>query len=212
MPFTLPPLPYARDALAPHMSAETLDFHHGKHHKAYVEKTNALVGEAGLGGKSLVEVIRAARPGSLCNNASQLWNHSFFWQCLSPNASSPSGQLAELIERGFGTTDALLKAFAKEAVAHFGSGWAWLMLDDGALKIRTLHDGDTPVAHSGMVPLFTLDVWEHAYYIDCRNDRAAYVEAVLANLVNWTFVAVNLDGDGIFRGDQRGATGLAPGA
>lgn len=202
MPFILPPLPYDREALAPHMSAETLDFHHGKHHQAYVDKTNELVGEAGLGGQSLVDVIRAAKPGPLRSDASQLWNHSFFWQCLSPDAPPPSGRLAALIDSGFGSADALIKAFAKEAVAHFGSGWAWLVLENGALKILTLHDGDTPVAHDGMVPLFTLDVWEHAYYIDYRNARPHFVEAVLGNLVNWTFVAMNLDGDGVSRGNQ----------
>ena len=203
MPFVLPPLAFDRDALAPHMSAETLDFHHGKHHKAYVDKTNELVGEdSALAGKSLVEVIRAAKPGPLHNNAGQLWNHSFFWQCLTPGGSAPSAQLAQLIDSGFGSTDALLKAFAKEAAAHFGSGWAWLVLENGALKIVTLHDGDTPVAHQGMAPLFTLDVWEHAYYIDYRNDRLGFIEAVLNNLVNWNVVALNLDGNGVSRADQ----------
>ena len=207
MPFTLPPLPYARDALAPHMSAETLDFHHGKHHQAYVDQTNELAGKAGLGGRSLVDVIRSAKPGPLRNNAAQLWNHSFFWQGLSPDAPLPSGELASgelatLIERGFGSTDALLTAFAKAATTHFGSGWAWLVLDKGALAITTLHDGDSPVLHDGMVPLFGLDVWEHAYYLDYRNARPGFVEAVLGNLVNWPFVAMNLDGGGISRADQ----------
>ena len=202
MPFMLPPLPYESTALAPHMSTETLDFHHGKHHKAYVDKTNELVDEAGLGGKLLVDVIRAAKPGPLRNNASQVWNHSFFWQCLSADSPAPSGHLAALIASGFGSTDALLKAFAKEAIAHFGSGWAWLVLENGALRIISLHDGDTPVLHAGMVPLFTLDVWEHAYYIDYRNARPGYVEAVLDHLVNWAFVATNLDGDGVLRADQ----------
>jgi len=202
MAFTLPPLPFSRDALAPHMSAETLDYHHGKHHQAYVDKTNELVGPAGLAAKSLVELIRAAKPGPLHNNASQLWNHSFFWLGLSPDAPPPSGQLATLIDSGFGSVDGLIKALAKEAVAHFGSGWVWLVLDKGALRIVPLHDGDTPAAHDGMVPLFTIDVWEHAYYIDYRNARPKFVEAVLGSLINWTFVATNLDGKGLSRADQ----------
>ena len=203
MSFILPPLPFDREALAPHMSAETLDFHHGKHHKAYVDVTNELVNAAGLQGKSLVEVIRAAKPGPLHNNAAQLWNHSFFWQCLSPAGAPPTGRLAQLIESGFGSTEVLLSTFGEEAEKHFGSGWAWLILEDGALKITTLHDGDTPAAHEGMVPLFTLDVWEHAYYIDYRNARPHYVEAVLNNLVNWDFIALNLDEGGIERADQK---------
>ena len=203
MPFALPPLPFARDALAPHMSAETLDFHYGKHHQAYVDKTNALAAEAGLEGHALVDMIRAAPPGPLRDNAAQVWNHSFFWLGLAPEPSSPSVRLATLIEQGFGTTEAMLTALTKTAVAHFGSGWAWLVLEHDALKIVALHDGDTPALHHGMVPLFTLDLWEHAYYVDYRNARPAYIAAVLANLVNWTFVAGNLDGQGLTRADQR---------
>ncbi len=202
MPFTLPPLPFDAAALAPHMSAETLDFHHGKHHQAYVDKTNELAAEAGLGKKSLVELIRAAKPGPLRSNAGQLWNHSFFWQCLSPDITPPTGQLLSLIADQYGTTAELLGALADEAAAHFGSGWVWLLLDKGALKIVSLHDGDTPVAHAGMAPLFGLDVWEHAYYIDYRNARPDYAAAVLGKLVNWAFVAENLDGNGIARADQ----------
>ena len=204
MPFDLLPLPYDRTALAPQMSAETLAFHHGKHHHAYVDKTNELIAEAGPGadGQSLVELIRSTKAGPLLNNAGQLWNHNFFWQCLSPDPQKPSGQLAALIESGFGSTDALLTAIAAQAAAHFGSGWIWLLLDKGELKIAGLHDGDTPVAHAEMVPLFALDVWEHAYYIDYRNDRPEFSAAVLGNLVNWEFVGKNLDGNGIGRGDQ----------
>jgi Fe-Mn family superoxide dismutase len=202
MPFTLPPLPFDRTALAPHMSAETLDYHHGKHHQAYVNKTNELAAEAGMEAKSLVEVIRAAKAGPLRNNAGQLWNHSFFWQCLTPAATPPSGRLAKLIEAEFDTTEALLEAMEKEAVAHFGSGWIWLLLDGGMLKIKALHDGDTPVAHDGMVPLLTLDLWEHAYYIDYRNARPNYAKTVLSKLINWDFAAQNLDGKGVSRADQ----------
>jgi Fe-Mn family superoxide dismutase len=202
MPFHLPPLPFDRAALEPYMSTETLDFHHGKHHQAYVDKTNELIAEAGLEGQSLVEVIRQSKPGALRDNASQLWNHSFFWQCLSPEAQHPSAGLTALIAKGYGTTDELLGALADEAAAHFGSGWVWLVLDRGELKIVALHDGDTPVAHEGMVPLFVLDLWEHAYYLDYRNARPDYATAVLGKLVNWAFVAGNLDGNGIARADQ----------
>ncbi len=203
MPFILPPLPYARDALAPHMSAETLDFHHGKHHQAYVDKTNELASEAWKTGTSLVELIATADKGPLFNNAAQLWNHSFFWQCLSPSKQEPSGDLADLIARDFGSTEALIEKLAAEAVPHFGSGWAWLVLEDDKLKVTSYHDADTPIAH-GMAPLFTLDVWEHAYYIDHRNARPKFAEAVLANIVNWDFVAQNLDGKGASRADQSG--------
>ncbi len=202
MPFKLPPLPFNRTALAPHMSAETLDFHHGKHQRAYVDKTNELAAEAGISEPSLVELIRMTKPGPLRSNAGQLWNHSFFWQCLSPDARPPSGHLASLIADGYGTTEELLGAIADQAAAHFGSGWIWLLLDKSALKIVSLHDGDTPVAHVGMLPLFALDVWEHAYYIDYRNARPDYAEAVLGHLVNWDFVAQNLDGKGVSRADQ----------
>jgi Fe-Mn family superoxide dismutase len=207
MPFTLPDLPYAKDALDPHMSAETLEYHHGKHHKAYVNKTNELIeGESSLSGASLVQVIREAlRSGhsKLFNNSAQLWNHSFFWQCLAPaKGQKPEGKLAHLIDDGFGGTDAMLKKLQEEAVNHFASGWAWLVLDRGALRITSLHDADSPVAHDGMTPLFTLDVWEHAYYIDYRNERPRFAETVLSNIVNWDFVAQNLDGQGFERANQ----------
>jgi Fe-Mn family superoxide dismutase len=206
MPFTLPDLPFDRNALGEFMSAETLEFHHGKHHKAYVDKVNAAVGEKGLEGGSLSAVIRAAAERGdkgLFNNAGQIWNHNFFWQCLAPpDAQRPVGRLAALIEDEFGSTDIMLKALADEAVGHFASGWAWLVLDGGKLRITSLHDGDSPVAHDGMQPLLTVDVWEHAYYIDYRNARPAFVDAVLTNLVNWAFVAQNVDGEGVRRADQ----------
>ncbi len=203
MPFVLPPLPYPRDALSPHMSDETLEFHHGKHHKAYVDKTNELLDEAGKTGTSLIEMIVTADKGPLFNNAAQLWNHSFFWQCLSPERQSPSGKLAERITKDFGSTYVMLAKFADEAVAHFGSGWAWLVLDNDKLKITSYHDADTPLAHD-VAPLFTLDVWEHAYYLDYQNARPKFAETVLANIVNWDFVAKNLDGQGASRADQPG--------
>ena len=209
MPFILPELPFAKDKLEPVMSAETLDFHHGKHHRAYVDKTNELVGgDPSLAGAQLTNVIRAAhRDGNakLFNNAAQLWNHSFFWQCLAPaQGQKPEGKLAKLIEDGFGSTDAMIAKLKEEAVNHFASGWAWLVLDRGTLRITSLHDADTPVAHEGMAPLFTLDVWEHAYYIDYRNARPSYADEVLGKIVNWDFVAENLDGRGAGRADQDG--------
>lgn len=214
MAFQLPDLPFAKDALAPHMSAETLDFHHGKHHAAYVKKTNELIeGKSDLSGASLIDVIKkSSETGDkkLFNNSAQLWNHSFFWQCLSPEEQKPSGKLLQLIEHSFGGVDGLLQKLSDEAVNHFASGWAWLVLDRDQLKITSLHDADTPVAHDGMVPLFTLDVWEHAYYIDYRNERPKFVTSVLSNIVNWDFVAENLDGRGNERADQQGAEARTP--
>ena len=206
MPFTLPDLPYARDALAPHMSAETLDFHHGKHHQTYVTKTNELVAAKRLGGAKLTEVIAAAKANGdtkLFNNAAQLWNHSFFWQCLAPEGSTrPSGKLRELIVSDFGNEQKLLEMLAKEATDHFASGWGWLILNNGKLEVTSLHDADTPLAH-GMTPLLTIDVWEHAYYIDYRHERPKFLKSVLENIINWDFVAENLDGKGLDRADQK---------
>ena len=210
MSFELPGLPFAKDALAPIMSAETLDYHHGKHHKAYVTKTNELLAtESDLRGASLVQVVREARRAGnskLFNNSAQLWNHSFFWQCLAPaQGQKPTGKLEHLINDAFGNAEAVLQKLQEEAVNHFGSGWAWLVLDHGNLRITSLHDADTPVAHEGMTPLFTLDVWEHAYYLDYRIERPKFASAVLQNIVNWEFVAQNLDGSGIERANQQGA-------
>ena len=206
MPFTLPDLPFAKDALAPYMSAETLDYHHGKHHKAYVDKTNGLIEGTELAGASLVEVIKAAKEKGdegLFNNSAQIWNHSFFWQCLAPEGSTrPSGKLRDLINVGFGGEQALLEKLATESVNHFASGWGWLVLSNGKLEVTSLHDADTPAVH-GLTPLLTIDVWEHAYYIDYRNERPKFVKSVLENIINWDFVAQNLDGKGLERADQR---------
>ena len=208
MPFTLIDLPFAREALGPHMSAETLDYHHGKHHKAYVDKVNQAVGGTPLERASLAQVIRAAREqgdAGLFNNSAQIWNHNFFWRCLAPaQGQRPAGRLAALIEDGFGGIEAMLAALKEEAVGHFSNGWAWLVLDGDALRIVSLHDADTPVVHEGMKPLLTLDVWEHAYYVDYRNRRPDFVDAVLSNIVDWEFVAQNLDGEGVKRADQEG--------
>jgi superoxide dismutase, Fe-Mn family len=215
MPFQLPELHFAKDALAPHMSPETLDFHWGKHHQAYVTKTNELMSQApNLSGASLLDVVRDSKSSGnnkLFNNSAQLWNHSFFWQCLAPaEGQQPSGRLAELITDSFGDNETLLQKLGDEAVNHFASGWAWLVLDRGQLKITSLHDADTPAVHDGMVPLFTLDVWEHAYYIDYRNERPRFAATVLKNIVNWDFVARNLDGKGLERADQEGAEARSP--
>ncbi|HVE01962.1 MAG TPA: superoxide dismutase [Sphingomicrobium sp.] len=215
MPFQLPELPYAKDALAPHMSAETLEFHHGKHHKAYVTKTNELIeSDQNLTGASLIDVVKRAKQSGnskLFNNSAQLWNHSFFWQCLAPaRGQKPDGRLAQMIDDSFGGTDQMLQKLQEEAVNHFASGWAWLVLDRDQLKITSLHDADTPIVHDGMLPLFTLDVWEHAYYIDYRNERPKFATSVLSNIVNWEFVAQNLDGKGLDRANQEGAEARSP--
>ena len=213
MAFQLPELPYAKDALAPHISAETLEFHWGKHHRAYVNKTNDMLADRKVADASLVEVIRDAQASGdnkLFNNSAQLWNHSFFWQCLSPDTKRPSGRLAQLIDDGFGGTEQLLQKLGDEAVNHFSNGWAWLVLDRDQLKITSLHDADTPLVHDGMVPLFTLDVWEHAYYIDYRNERPRFVTSVLSNIVNWDFVAQNLDANGADRANQEGEAARQP--
>jgi Fe-Mn family superoxide dismutase len=204
MAFELPSLPFDPTALEPFMSAETFEYHHGKHHKAYVDKTNGWIDEKGLAGLSLIEVIEKAKAGGdkgLFNNSAQIWNHSFFWNCLAPAGSTkPSAKLAGLID-GFGGQEALLKKLAEEAVNHFASGWAWLVLEGDALKVTSFHDADTPIVN-GATPLLTLDVWEHAYYIDYRNARPKFAETVLNNLVNWDFVSQNLDGQGASRADQ----------
>ena len=209
MTFQLPDLPYAKDALAPHMSAETLEFHHGKHHRTYVTKTNEMLEDKReLRGAPLVQVVREAKSAGetkLFNNSAQLWNHSFFWQCLAPaEGQKPTGKLAHLIDDAFGGAEAMLEKLHAEAVNHFSNGWAWLVLDRGALRITSLHDADTPLVHDGMVPLFTLDVWEHAYYIDYRNERPKFATAVLQNIVNWDFVGENLDAKGADRANQEG--------
>jgi len=207
MAFELPDLPYSKDAFGATISAKTFDYHHGKHHKSYIDKTNAALAEHDLEGVSLTEVIRAARDKGetgLFNNAAQAWNHSFYWQCLSPAKQKPSGKLAAIIEDCFESTDDMLAKFQKEAESHFGSGWAWLVLDGDKIAVTSLHDADTPVAHDGFKPLLTIDVWEHAYYLDYQNERPKHLDAVLANAINWEFVAQNLDGGGAARADQQG--------
>jgi Fe-Mn family superoxide dismutase len=203
MAFELPDLPYAKDALGDYMSAETLEYHHDKHHRAYVDKTNSMVAEKGLEGASLTEVVRAAHQradAALFNNSAQIWNHNFYWRCLAPpEGQKPTGMLAEMIDQSFGSTDQLLEKLKEEAIGHFSNGWAWLILNGKRLAITSLHDADTPLVHEGMKPLLTLDMWEHAYYVDYRNERPDFADKILSNLVNWEFVGQNLDGRGAER-------------
>ena len=191
MSFELPPLPFAKDALAPHMSAETLEYHHGKHHAGYVSKLNAAIAGTPNEGKSLEEIIRSSE-GGLFNNAAQTWNHTFFWNSIKPGGGgAPTGDLADALARDFGSVDAFKDAFAKAAAGRFGSGWAWLVLRDGKLQVVDTANADTPI-RTGATPLLTIDVWEHAYYIDYRNARPSFIQAFLDNLVNWDFAAKNL--------------------
>lgn len=205
MAFQLPPLPYAKDAFDEIISAETFDFHHGKHHNAYVVKANELVAaNPEFQGRSLVDLIRSTAssgPKGLFNQVGQIWNHSFYWLGLSPVKKEPTGKLLDLINEGFGSVDGLIEKLKAEAVGHFASGWAALNLTDGKLEVTSYHDADTPVAHDA-TPLLILDVWEHAYYIDYKNLRPSYADAILRNAIDWDFVAQNLDGLGVSRADQ----------
>jgi len=192
MAFELPKLPYAMDALAPHISAETLEYHHGKHHAAYVNRLNELTQGKPEANKSLEEIIKSAAPGALFNQAAQHFNHSFYWKSLAAKAGGqPNGPIADAIKKEFGSFDEFKKKFSEAATTHFGSGWAWLVRKGGgALAIEATHDAGCPIT-SGSTPVLTCDVWEHAYYIDYRNARPKYVEAFW-NLVNWEFVNQNL--------------------
>jgi superoxide dismutase, Fe-Mn family len=187
MPFQLPELPYPRDALAPHISEETLDFHYGKHHQAYVDKLNTLIAGTDFEHQPLEHIILNAE-GGVFNNAAQVWNHTFYWQCLSPNGGGePSGELLEAINKNFESFDNFKNLFSEAAAGHFGSGWAWLwQTPDGKLEVGSTANADNPMV-AGNKPLLTCDVWEHAYYIDTRNNRAQYIEHFW-KLVNWDFV------------------------
>lgn len=191
MPIILPPLPYPHDALAPAISGETLRFHHGKHHKGYVDKTNAAVAGTPLEPASLEELIEAARrrkDKKLFNNAAQAWNHGFYWQSLTPERTRPAPALAEAIARDFGGHDALVEELAKQGAAHFASGWVWLALDGDKLAVIQTHDAET-LADQPALPLLVIDVWEHAYYLDRQNERPAYLKAVLGDRLNWDFAS-----------------------
>jgi Fe-Mn family superoxide dismutase len=196
MAHQLPELPYGLDALEPHISRQTLEFHHGKHHAAYVTNLNKAIEGSELEGKSLEEVILAvagdAGKAGVFNNAAQVWNHSFYWQCMKPGGGgAPSGALGEKISADFGSFDAFKEQFKTAGATQFGSGWAWLVLDGGTLKVTKTANADLPLAH-GQKALLTMDVWEHAYYLDYQNRRPDYMTTFLDKLVNWDFVAANL--------------------
>ena len=188
MTHELPPLPYAIDALAPHISAETLEFHHGKHHKTYVDNLNKLIPGTEFENLSLEDIVRKSS-GGIFNNAAQIWNHTFYWNCLAPKAGgAPSGALAAAIDKAFGSFDTFKEKFGQTAITTFGSGWGWLVKNaTGGLELVSTSNAGCPL-NAGQKPLLTCDVWEHAYYIDYRNLRAKYVESFW-NLVNWDFVA-----------------------
>ena len=188
--FELPPLPYAEDALEPVISRETLGLHHGKHHKKYVDTMNELLAKERIQASTLEELVRASQ-GKLFNNAGQAWNHDFYWKSLSPERSRPAGALLRRIEADFGSYDRFAEAFATAAGAQFGSGWAWLIEQRGKLQIQTTANADTPMAH-GIRCLLTIDVWEHAYYVDYRNQRERYLSAVIGERLNWKFAEQNL--------------------
>jgi Fe-Mn family superoxide dismutase len=190
MAFSLPPLPYDKGALAPPFSAETLEYHYGKHHQAYVTNLNKLIEGKPEASKSLEDIILSA-DGPLFNNAAQVWNHTFYWQCMKPQGGGqPSGPLMDAIKKDFGSFDKFKEEFANAGATQFGSGWAWLVSEGGKLKVTKTSNADLPMKHQQKA-LLTMDVWEHAYYIDYRNNRAKYIEVFLSSLVNWDFVAQN---------------------
>jgi len=187
MSFTLPELPYNMDSLEPHISKETLEYHYGKHHQTYVTNLNKLLPDSE---QSLEEVIMSAE-GGVFNNAAQIWNHTFYWNCMKPNGGGkPTGELASKIDADFGSYDAFVAAFKNAGATQFGSGWAWLVLDNGTLKVTKTPNAEMPLP-AEQIPLMTMDVWEHAYYLDYQNQRPAYIDTFLNNLVNWEFAARN---------------------
>ena len=192
MAHELSALPYAIDALAPHISQETLEFHHGKHHQAYVNNLNNFTKEGEFADASLEDIIKKAPAGPIFNNAAQVWNHTCYWNSMSPNGGgAPTGKIADAINKAFGSFDEFKTQFAQKAATNFGSGWTWLVKNqDGSLSIENTSNAGNPLT-SGLTPVLTCDVWEHAYYIDYRNARPAYVEAWW-NLVNWEFASKNL--------------------
>lgn len=194
--FVMEPLPYSQDALAPHISAETMGFHFDKHYAGYVKKANALIKGTGYAGKNAEAVIQTtvddASTAAIYNNAAQAWNHAFFFKCMKPEGGGvPEGQLAKMIDASFGSFVDFKEVFLTAAQNQFGSGWAWLVVDDGELAVITGANADTPLAHD-LIPLFTVDVWEHAYYLDYQNRRVDFVKTVLDHLANWDFVSEQL--------------------
>ncbi len=194
MAFELPNLPFPGDALEPYMSARTLEFHHGKHHRTYVTNLNNLIKDTDLSAEGLENIIIAtagdASKAGIFNNAAQTWNHTFFWSCLTPNGGGalPEGAFKDAVVKTFGSEEKFKEEFKAAAVSQFGSGWAWLVLEKGELKITKTANADTPLAH-GQIPLMTLDVWEHAYYLDYQNRRPDFAQTFLDNLANWSFIA-----------------------
>jgi Fe-Mn family superoxide dismutase len=196
MSIEFPDLPYAANALEPHVSARTLEYHHGKHHKAYVDKLNAAIAGTDYDGQSLEAIIaasHAAADAGVFNNAAQAWNHTFLWHSMSPNGGGdPTGPLAEALKHRFGDMAGFRDAFKKSALSQFGSGWTWLVHTAEGVDIANTGNAETPLS-DGVAPLLTLDVWEHAYYLDYQNKRDAYIEGFLANLINWEFAAINFE-------------------
>ncbi len=192
MAFTLPPLPFDKAALQPYLSAETLEFHHGKHHQAYVTNLNKLIAGTPLESQSLEDIILKSE-GGIFNNAAQVWNHTFYWHSIQPGGAPLGGALLAAIERDFGSYAKFREEFTNAAITQFGSGWAWLVLDAGKLRVTKTGNADLPL-RAGQKALLTIDVWEHAYYIDYRNLRPKYVDVYLDHLVNWDFAAQNFAG------------------
>lgn len=197
MAISLPDLPYDRGALAPHISENTLDYHYGKHHAAYVTNLNKLLDGTDLQSADLETVIQDSAGNSskvgVFNNAAQVWNHTFYWNSMKPNGGGEaSGEVAKLIERDFGSYDSFAEHFKTAGATQFGSGWAWLVVSNGKLEVRKTANADTPLTEAGVTPLLTMDVWEHAYYLDYQNARPSYMDVFLKNLVNWDFVNQNL--------------------
>ena len=197
MAFELPPLPYADNALEPHYSANTFSFHHAKHHNAYVVNLNNLIADSDLAGKSLEDIIMATAnddsKAGVFNNAAQVWNHTFFWNSMAPNGGGkPSGALAAKIDEDFGSFDAFAEQFKASATGRFGSGWTFLVLDGGKLKIVNTLNAGTPMT-DGQTALLTIDVWEHAYYLDYQNRRPDYIQTFLDKLANWDFASANFE-------------------
>lgn len=193
MTIALMPLPYAEDALAPHISSRTLEIHHGKHHRGYVTKTNAAIAGTDLVDAPLNDIVITAHDegnGGLFNNAAQAWNHGFYWHSLTPKPGMPSASLAQAIEQSFGSLQELQARFVKTAAAHFASGWAWLVAAEDGLAIVDTHDAASALTGPAN-PLLVIDLWEHAYYLDAQNDRKKYLEAVVGNLLNWDFASAN---------------------
>ena len=197
MAFALPDLPYSRDSLAPHISEDTLNFHYGKHHNAYVTNLNNLIEGSDLEKASLEDIIMQsagdASKAGLFNNAAQVWNHTFYWHSMAPNGGGqPTGKIADLINRDFGSYENFASEFKAAGATQFGSGWAWLVIKGGKLEIRKTPNAETPITEAGVTALLTMDVWEHAYYLDYQNARPNYMQVFLDQLINWDFANQNL--------------------